>query len=156
VRKTLNNDQQYHSFPYAEIFLRIGMSSMKMEADADGNYVGSSYGYATAKDWAKFGQLYLQDGIWKGDSIFAKNWVSYTTTPAKTANGKYGAQFWLNRSKELPDVPEDMYACQGHRGQRIFIIPSRQLVVVRLGFSEVHFDHNQFLNEILKSFGDSK
>jgi CubicO group peptidase (beta-lactamase class C family) len=156
VRKTINNDQQYLIFPYAEIFSKIGMSSMRLEADADGNFVGSSYGYATARDWAKFGQLYLQDGVWKGDSILPKNWVSYSTTPAKAANGKYGAQFWLNRSKDLPDAPEDMFACQGHRGQRIFIIPSKQIVVVRLGFGEVNFDHNQFLNEILTSFRGSK
>ena len=156
VRKTLNDDKKYHEFPYAEIFSKIGMSSMRMESDEEGNFVGSSYGYATARDWAKIGQLYLQDGVWKGDSILPKDWVIYSTTPAKASNGTYGAQFWLNRSKGLPNVPEDMYACQGHRGQRIFIIPSKQIVVVRLGFGEVNFDHNQFLSEILKSFGGSK
>ena len=112
--------------------------------------------HASARDWAKFGQLYLQDGVWKGDTILPKGWVTYTRTPADAANGQYGAQFWLNRSKKLPDVPEDMFSCQGHRGQRIFIIPSRQLVVVRLGFEGNHFDYNQFLVGILKAFGSSK
>ena len=132
------------------------MTSMVMEADVNGYFVGSSYGYATARDWAKFGQLYLQEGVWRGETILPKGWISYTRTSADAANGKYGAQFWLNRSKELPDVPDDMFACQGHRGQRIFIIPSRQLVVVRLGFEGNNFDFNQFLVEILKAFRNSK
>jgi len=156
VRMTLNNDKQYFEFPTNEIFRKIGMNSMVLEADAHGYFVGSSYGYATARDWARFGQLYLQDGVWKGDSILPKGWVSYTRTPAKAANGKYGAFFWLNRSKTLPDVPEDMFACEGHRGQRIFIIPSRQLVVVRLGFAEDKFNHNQFLKGILGAIKGSK
>jgi hypothetical protein len=156
IRRTLGNDQLYFAFPYHEIANKIGMSSLLMETDASGNFVGSSYGYATARDWAKFGQLYLQDGVWKGDSILPKGWVSYTTTSAKAANGKYGAFFWLNRAGDLPDVPQDMFACQGHRGQRVFIIPSKQLVVVRLGFGEEHFDHNQFLKGILSAIGASK
>lgn len=156
IRKTLSNDKLYHDLPYSEIFGKIGMKSMVFEADASGNYVGSSYGYATAKDWAKFGQLYLQEGVWKGDSILPKGWVSYTTTPAEAAKGGYGAQFWLNRSSELPDVPEDMFSCKGHRGQRIFIVPSRQMVVVRLGFAEDQFNHNTFLSSILKSFVNQK
>jgi CubicO group peptidase (beta-lactamase class C family) len=127
------------------------MTSMVLETDAHGYFVGSSYGYATARDWARFGQLYLQNGVWKGDSILPKEWVGYTVTAAPASKGRYGAQFWLNRNRELPDVPEDMFSCQGHRGQRIFIIPSRQLVVVRLGFAEDNFDYNQFLKNILNS-----
>ena len=152
VRKTLNNDKLYFEFPYTELFRKIGMNSMVLEADTHGYFVASSYGYATARDWAKFGQFYLQDGVWKGDSILPKGWIFYTRTTADAANGRYGAQFWLNRSKKLPDVPDDMFSCEGHRGQRICIIPSRQLVVVRLGFGEADFDHNQFLKDILSSF----
>ncbi len=156
IRNTLNNDQQYFEFPYKELFNKLGMYSMVLETDAHNYFVSSSYGYASARDWAKFGQLYLQDGVWKGDTILPKDWVTYTRTPADVANGQYGAQFWLNRSKKLPDVPEDMFSCQGHRGQRIFIIPSRQLVIVRLGFEGNHFDFNQFLAGILKAIGSSK
>lgn len=149
IRKALNDDQRYFEFPYTEIFRKIGMNSMILEYDAHGYIVGSSFGYATAKDWAKFGQLYLQDGVWKGDSILPKDWVAYTSLPASAANGKYGAMFWLNRSLELKDSPEDMISCNGHRGQRVFIIPSRDLVVVRLGFGEDDFNFNQFLKEII-------
>ncbi len=151
VRKVLCNDKQYSEFPYTELFRKIGMYSAVLEQDSSGYFVGSSYGYATGRDWAKFGQLFLQDGVWKGDSILPKGWVAYTRTPAKAAKGQYGAQFWLNRSKNLPDAPEDMFSCQGHRGQRIFIIPSRHLVVVRLGFGEDKFDHNLFLKDILSA-----
>ena len=128
------------------------MNSLVMEADANGNFVGSSFGYATAKDWTRFGQLFLQNGVWKGDSILPKGWVDYSRSPAKASNGAYGACFWLNRSKNLPDAPEDLYACEGHRGQRIFILPSRNLVITRLGFAEDKFNHNDFLKAILASF----
>ncbi|NEW82965.1 MAG: serine hydrolase [Mariniphaga sp.] len=149
LRTLIGNDQSYHEFPYREIFNKIGISSMIIETDAAGNFVGSSYGYASARDWARFGLLYYNDGVWKGDTILPNGWVSYTRTPAVASKGEYGAQFWLNKSKKLPDVPEDMYSCNGHRGQRVYIIPSRNLVVVRLGFSEEGFNHNEFLKGIL-------
>jgi len=149
MRTLIGNDQSYHEFPYSEIFNKIGISSMIIETDAAGNFVGSSYGYASARDWARFGLLYYNDGVWKGDTILPKGWVSYTTTPAAASKGEYGAQFWLNKSKKLPDAPEDLFSCNGHRGQRVFIIPSRNLVVVRLGFSEEGFNHNEFLKGIL-------
>ncbi len=152
IRKTINNDKEYYAFPYRDLFNKIGMTSMILEADASGNFVASSYGYATARDWARFGLLYDKDGIWQGDTILPPQWVNYSRTPAPASNGKYGALFWLNKAHQLPDVPEETYSCQGHRGQRIFIIPSRHLVMVRLGFSDKYFDHNEFLKEILESF----
>ena len=149
MRTLIGNDQAYHEFPYLEIFNKIGISSMIIETDAAGNFVGSSYGYASARDWARFGLLYYNDGVWKGDTILPKGWVGYTRTPADASKGEYGAQFWPNKSKKLPDAPDDLFSCNGHRGQRIFIIPSRNLVVVRLGFSEEGFNHNEFLKGIL-------
>ncbi|MEI7524618.1 MAG: serine hydrolase [Mariniphaga sp.] len=151
MRNLIGNDQAYHEFPYREIFSKIGISTMLMETDAAGNFVGSSYSNASARDWARFGLLYFNNGIWKGDTILPKGWVNYTRTPAADSKGEYGAQFWLNSSKTLPDAPDDLFYCDGHRGQRIFIIPSRNLVVVRLGFSEEGFDHNLFLKEILNT-----
>ena len=149
LRSLIGNNNTYHRFPYQEIFNKIGMASMILETDAAGNFVGSSFGYATARDWGRFGLLYFNDGIWKNDTILPKGWVTYSRTPAVASKGQYGAQFWLNKSKKLPDVPEDMFSCNGHRGQYIFIIPSRNLVVVRLGFSTEHFDDNEFLKGIL-------
>lgn len=151
IRSTIHNDNEYHAFPYRELFNKIGMSSMILETDASGNFVGSSFGYAVARDWARFGLLYYNKGIWKGDTILPRGWVDYTRTPARASKGKYGAMFWLNEAHQLPDAPEDTYSCQGHRGQRVFIIPSRNLVIVRLGFSEENFNHNDFLKGILAS-----
>jgi len=148
-RILIGNDKSYYEFPYRDIFNKIGVTSMILETDAAGNFVGSSYSYATAHDWARFGLLYYNNGIWKGDTILPPGWVAYTRTPAAASKGEYGAQFWLNRSRKLPDAPEDLFSCNGHRGQRIFIIPSRNLVVVRLGFSEEGFNHNEFLKGIL-------
>ncbi len=149
VRSTIGNDNIYHQFPYNELFRKIGMNSFIFETDAAGNFVASSYGYGNARDWARFGLLYYNNGIWQGDTILPKGWVDYTRSVAEASKGVYGAQFWLNDAKALPDVPKDMYACEGHRGQRVFIIPSKDLVVVRLGFSETDFDHNEFLKRIL-------
>jgi CubicO group peptidase (beta-lactamase class C family) len=151
IRNTINDDKEYHIFPYRELFNRIGMSSMILETDAAGNFVGASFGYAIPRDWARFGLLYYNNGVCQGDTILPKGWVDYSRMPAKASEGKYGALFWLNKAHQLADAPEDTYSCQGHRGQRIFIIPSRHLVVVRLGFSEEYFDHNAFLKGILAS-----
>ena len=149
ARTLIANDNDYHAFPYREIFNKIGAASMFIETDAAGNFVGSSFGYGTARDWARFGLLFYKDGIWKNDTILPKGWVDYCKTPAKASNGEYGAQFWLNQSKKLKDVPADMFSCNGHRGQFVYIIPSKKLVVVRLGFSVEHFDQNEFLKGIL-------
>jgi CubicO group peptidase (beta-lactamase class C family) len=151
IRKTIHNDSEYYAFPYRELFNKTGMASMMLEADVAGNFVGSSFAYANARDWARFGLLYYNNGVWQGDTILPQGWVNYTRTPSLVSKGKFGALFWLNKAHQLPDAPEDTYSCQGYRGQRIFIIPSRHLVVVRLGFSEKYFDHNKFLKEILES-----
>jgi CubicO group peptidase (beta-lactamase class C family) len=151
MRTLIGGEESYLEFPYREIFNKIGISSMILETDAAGNFVGSSYSNATARDWARFGLLYYNDGVWKNDTIFPKGWVEYTRTPATASKGEYGAQFWLNKSKKLPDVPEDLFFCDGHRGQRIFIIPSRDLVIVRLGYRNDGFNFNDFLKDILGS-----
>jgi hypothetical protein len=88
-----------------------------------------------------------------GDQILPEGWVDYTRTSAKAAKGEYGSYFWLNQSGELPDVPADAYSCEGHDGQYIFIIPSKDLVIVRLGFSKKgQFDLNRALSEIIAAF----
>jgi len=89
--------------------------------------------------------------VWQGDTILPKGWVDYSRTPASASKGKYGAMFWSNLAHQLPDAPDDTYSCQGHRGQRVFIIPSRNLVIVRLGFSEEYFNHDEFLKGILEA-----
>ena len=127
------------------------MRSAVFEIDASGTFIGSSYLYATMRDYARFGLLYLNDGKWLGEQILPEGWVKFTTIDANGSDGKYGAFFWLNHSKnKYPDVPTDMFSCQGHDGQYIYIIPSKDLVVVRTGFSKNgDFDSNLFLKEIV-------
>jgi CubicO group peptidase (beta-lactamase class C family) len=154
IRRTIGNDSAYHTFPYTELFNRIGMNNTVFETDPSGTFVGSSYCFATPRDLARFGMLYLNNGVFEGDTIFPDGWVKYTTTPANGSDGGYGAFFWLRTAVEYPDVPEDMFFCDGFLGQRIFIIPSEKLVVVRLGYSMKDFDMNEFLKEIIEALPD--
>ena len=154
IRKTIGNDQEYYQFPKTRLFNEIGMPDAIFEVDASGNFVGSSYIYATARDYARYGLLYLQDGVFNGERILPEGWVKYSTAPNKHSNGQYGSLFWLNQSNEFPSVPKDMYCCKGYDGQRIFMIPSKELVVVILGFSHKP-DHamncDQLLGDILSA-----
>jgi CubicO group peptidase (beta-lactamase class C family) len=128
------------------------MRSIIWEPDASGTFVGSSYLYATARDYARFGLLYLHNGNWLGKQILPDGWVSYTTSPARGSDGKYGALLWLNLAGEYPGVPADLFYCDGYDGQYIFIIPSKQLVVVRTGCSpNDSFDQKTFLKGIVNS-----
>ena len=144
----------YWMFPRKALFYRIGMTSAVLEPDASGTFVGSSYMYATARDWARFGQLYLDDGVWQGERILPEGWVDYARTPTPPSQGQYGALWWLNRGqgkhREWEGVPEDAYAAEGHDGQYVVVIPSRGLVVVRLGVSRHGaWDEAAFLRSVL-------
>ena len=153
IRKTIGNDADYFAFPRQALFNKIGMRSAIWEVDASGTFIGSSYIYATLRDYARFGLLFLNNGNWQGEQILPENWIQYTTTVANGSGGQYGAFFWLNQSgTDYPDVPRDMYCCRGHDGQYIYIIPSKKLVVVRTGFSKKgDFDYNKFLAGIVNS-----
>lgn len=151
LRKQFKTHQQYLDFWYAALIDKIGMNSMIVETDMAGNFVGSSYAWATTRDWGKFGQLYLNRGKWNGEQLFDESWADYVAYATNTSNGRYGAQFWLNDSGFFPDVPKDMYYCSGYQGQMVAIIPSKDLVIVRMGLNE-DFDFNGFLSGILKSF----
>lgn len=152
IHQQFESHEKYLAFWYSELIDKIGMNSMTIETDLAGYYVGSSYSWATARDWAKFGLLYLQNGKWNEEQILDPGWVKFAATPAIGSNGEYGAHFWLNAGGKYPNVPADMYACCGFQGQFIFIIPSKNLVVVRFGLTE-HPDFNVdlFLKEIIDS-----
>jgi len=128
------------------------MHSAIIETDMAGNFVGSSYGWANTRDWAKFGLLYLHNGNWNGEQILDQQWVKYVSTPTNGSDGKYGAHFWLNAGGRYPDAPKDLFSCNGYQGQWVFIIPSKELVIVRTGLTEdPEFDVNGFLKDILNS-----
>lgn len=133
LRKQFKSHQEYLDFPFKRLFNPLGMTSMVVETDFEGYFIGSSYGWATPRDWAKFGLLYLQDGIWNGQRILPEGWVKYTSTPANDSDGNYGSQFWLNVGNEYPQSPKDMFYCDGYQGQYVYILPSQNLVIVRMG-----------------------
>ena len=152
LRRQFQNHQDYLDFWYASLIDKIGMHSMLIEPDMAGNFVGSSYGWATARDWAKFGLLYLHEGNWNGEQLFDKSWAKYVATPTPTSNGEYGGHFWLNAGGKYPDVPKDMYFCGGFQGQKVIIIPSKEMVIVRFGLTEDEdFDFNGMMRDVIES-----
>jgi CubicO group peptidase (beta-lactamase class C family) len=130
-----------------------------METDPSGNFVGSSYVFATARDWARLGLFYLQNGNWQGEQILPENWVKLAAAPVSVApQGEYGFQLWLNAgnpagsaNRKYPSLPDDLYYFSGYEGQQVLILPSRELVIVRLGqtANSRWFDTETFVNRIL-------
>ncbi|MCE5249690.1 beta-lactamase family protein [bacterium] len=154
----------YFAFPHSALFDRIGMRSAVLEPDVSGTFVGSTYMYATARDWARFGLLYLQDGVWEGERILPDGWVAYSKTPTPTdPAGEYGAHFWTNAGSaahpgkgQWPHLPPDAFFALGHDGQSLTIIPSRKLVVVRLGLTKEPeaWNLDSFIAGILDAVGE--
>jgi CubicO group peptidase (beta-lactamase class C family) len=120
--------------------------SLLLEPDQAGRPVGSSYGWATARDWANLGQFMLQDGVWNGDTLLPPGWIDWMRTPAKGSEGIYGGQTWLP-GPDMPDLPKDAFLMRGFQDQRVIIIPSHQLVIARLGHED---DKTADFNELVK------
>jgi len=157
IRSSFGEEREYFAFPRRALFNRIGMRSAVFETDASGIFNCGSSLFASARDWARLGLLYLNDGVWEGERIFPDGWVAYSTTPAPTAEkGDYGAQIWLNRgpqgnpeARPFPGLPQDLSYFEGYQGQFVGIIPSRQLVAVRLGMmTKGEWDKAVFLENI--------
>ncbi len=161
LSKIIHNKQQNNTFNnvYNRLIYKIGMNSMVIEPDAKGYWVGSSFSYATARDWAKFGLLYLHNGYWNQEQILLSDWVNYTKTPAINSDSlMYGAHFWLNASKSentpavrWPELPNDIFYASGYQGQNVVIIPSKKMVIVRLGLASESkaWSLRTFLNKLL-------
>jgi len=165
MREAIGDDAAYWALPYRTLLHRIGMRSTVAELEWGGNFVLSSQVFSTARDLARFGLLYLNDGIWNGRRILPEGWVAYTRRPAPARSTGlaalwryrvlglmgYGAQFWLVGG--LPFVPDDAYAAMGSRGQSVVIVPSRELVVVRTALDPevggVFFRHDRFMRDLL-------
>ncbi len=150
IRNCFDDYSDYYRFPYQVLFHKLGMEHSLIETDASGNFVASSYAYCSARDWARLGLLYLNNGKWMDEQILPEWWVAYSTTPAKQSNGRYGAQVWLNASQHfMPDLPDDVYFFNGYRGQRVTVIPSKNMVVACLNSSSEKIDFNTYLTEML-------
>jgi hypothetical protein len=163
IRNTFGKaEKDYLEFPRRALFDRIGMHSAVVETDTSGTLVGSSFMWATGRDWARFGLLYLQDGIWNGKRVLPEGWTQYCITPAPASvDKKYGAGFWLGvpqefRTLEEPGahIPRDAYHAVGYDGQLISIIPSRKLVIVRLGLTRANgtWDQEELIRRIMDAF----
>lgn len=153
-----------HTYSWNRFFEPVGMTSAIFEPDVSGSHVGSSYFYATAQDWARFGLLYLNEGRVGDQQILSKEWVKYaqTSTPASPL-GKYGAQFWQNPEHpveggdhQLPDAPKDLFFANGYSGQHVAIVPSKNAVVIRFGWANrgEEFDLNKHFSAILDALPD--
>jgi len=161
IRDAIGDDQAYFRFAQEELFARAGMTNSHLSADASGTFTGGALMWASARDWMRFGLLYLNDGLYNEARVLPEGWVQYSSMPSKASlNGTaYGAQFWLNRpAKEqlMPGLPEDAYAAMGHYGQYVMIVPSKDLVVVRLGmtFPPKMFDRAALLRDVLDTLDE--
>jgi CubicO group peptidase (beta-lactamase class C family) len=145
------------------LFLPLGITTATLEQDESGTLVGSSYMYATARDWARYGQFLVQDGVWHGQALLPAGYVSMMATPVKASNGQYGhglVWLWGSDAKtpgENPDaafdIPPDTFYMSGHDGQTIAIIRSRQLVIVRLGLTPLadHYTPQALVQAVLQA-----
>src|SRR5205807_9069091 len=138
VRDLTGGPEQTLAFAWRELFNPLGMRNVTLEFDGAGTLQGSTYMLASARDWAKFGLLYLHDGVLAGKRILHEDWVDFSA--AATLDTDYGAGFWTNRSEHRfakarvrLGVPRDAFFASGDLGQRVAIIPSQQMIVVRLG-----------------------
>jgi CubicO group peptidase (beta-lactamase class C family) len=125
--------EEYLTWPQRELFDKIGIPRQVLETDPYGNFLLSGYDYGTGRNWARIGMLYLNDGVWNGERLLPEGFAKFVSTPAPAwADSSYGGMVWVNGRGTWP-VPRDAFAFRGAGGQETYVIPSRQVVVVRLG-----------------------
>jgi CubicO group peptidase (beta-lactamase class C family) len=142
VRQTVG-DSDYATWPRRALFDRLGMSSAVVEPDAAGTFVFSSFMLATARDWARYGELWMNGGRCEGRTLLSPEWLRFSTSPtAQSPEGEYGAHWWLKLKPEIGGgqpsaaaIAKDAFFAVGHEGQTLTVIPSRRLVILRLGAS---------------------
>lgn len=144
LRRSFADDRDYWAFPRMQLFAPLGMANAVLEADANGTFVASSFGFASARDWARLGMLYCDDGLVDGERLLPAGWVATARRPYPGGDGRYGLHLWLDhdadgdgpQQREWPDLPADVFHMDGHEGQFVVVFPTQQLVVVRLGCSK--------------------
>ncbi|MFD2166177.1 serine hydrolase domain-containing protein [Thalassotalea euphylliae] len=135
LKSTFDNVEDYHLFPSQALFKKLGMHNTVVSTDQYGDFIFSSQMYTTARDLARFGMLYANEGKWFGEQIISPEWIAYSTTPAPASAIRgfdYGAQWWL-RKADKNNGPANAYTTRGNRGQYVVIIPEKDLVIVRRG-----------------------
>jgi CubicO group peptidase (beta-lactamase class C family) len=152
LRHAINDDERYHAFPQERLFAPLGMTRTVAETDWQGNFILSSQVWSTARDLARLGQFWLQDGIWEGRRLLPEGWMAYMTRasgPQPATGPGYGATLWLFGPGQ--GLPAGSYAAQGNRGQYVMVVPSRNLVVVRRGEdgNSMRFDIARFTADVI-------
>jgi len=154
-RAALARHEEYLSFPQKLLFDKIGVSRMTLETDATGGFLGQGYELAPARDWARIAMLYLQDGVWNGERLLPAGFLDFVRTPAPAwSRPLYGGMFWLNRTKVFP-VPDDAFYMAGVGGQYTLIVPTHDLVVVRMGHYKGAAEGGKALNRALSLLMDA-
>ena len=133
------------------------MFDTRFEMDYQGSYIGSSQTYTTARDLARFGLLYLNDGVWQGERLLPEGWSDFVAAsapalPREDGRQGYGAQFWL--LDRLPGVPKGTYTTAGNKGQFSTIIPNENMVVVRTGVDPngIRWQTDKFIADVIRVF----
>ena len=155
MKRALGDAKTYSEFPRKALLDRIGMRNTLVSTDRFGDFILSSQVYTNARDLARFGLLYLQDGVWQGERLISKDWIEFVRAPAPATADRgnfYGGQFWLVPD-ERDDVPKTAYATAGNRGQYVVIVPSHDLVIVRRGleYGQQGFNRWDLTREMLKA-----
>lgn len=155
MKRALGDDTAYAEFPRKALLDRIGMRNTLVSTDRFGDFVLSSQVYTNARDLARFGLLYLNNGMWNGERLISEDWIEFSRTPAPATigrGGQYGGQWWLV-PEGRSDVPADAYTTNGNRGQFTVVVPSHNLVIVRRGldYGRQGFNPWDLTREVLKA-----
>jgi CubicO group peptidase (beta-lactamase class C family) len=160
LHATIGDDAKALAFPFRELFWKIGMAHTTPETDWKGDFILSSQVWTTSRDLARLGLLYLDDGVWNGERLLPAGWSAFVATPAPvqpetvaTGGAGYGAFFWLYGARQ--GLPDATYVMNGNRGQYVFIVPSRHVIIVRRGFDGggARFDEAKFARDVLAALG---
>ncbi len=132
-------EESYRSFMSQELFKPLGIRNYEAEFDGSGTLIGSSLIFMTARDYARFGLLYMRDGVWDGKRLIPEGWVDHARIETPASNGRYGAHWWLDGYVDPPQVanataafPPDTFMARGHEEQSIIVIPSKDVIIVCL------------------------
>jgi CubicO group peptidase (beta-lactamase class C family) len=156
MKQALGSDVAYQQFPRKALLDRIGMRNTLVSADRFHDFILSSQVYTNARDLARFGLLYAQDGMWDGERLISEEWIEFIRTPAPAtaeSGNFYGGQWWLVPD-DRTDVPKNAYSTSGNRGQYVIVVPSHDLVIVRRGldWGRQGFNRWDLTREVLKAF----
>ena len=155
MKQVLGDEKTYHEFPRKALLDKLGMRNTLLSTDRFGDFILSSQVYTNARDLARFGLLYAQNGNWQGDRLLSQDWIEFVRTPAPASavhNNFYGGQWWLVPNTRQ-DVPSRAYATAGNRGQYVIVVPSHELVIVRRGldYGKQGFNRWDLTREVLKA-----